>query len=377
MPNITFHCKVLSPLFLGGAYSEQAELRPPSIKGALRFWARAIAKNWIWEEGKEDHKKLLRQDEELFGGVKMHQKKSLVSVEVRHGSLDRRYTIKGEKLDHFGKGLKYLLYSLAVHNKDKEGVKSEFPFDVTLRSKDQIALNKAIAAFWVLTYIGALGTRARRGAGAFEVVGCEGFELPKGISFRPGNNLATFLKEGLEAASKIFAVPPNARSPQGYSTLGQNIWVSKKMHRDWDGALEEIGRLMFNYRQPKRPDPRHSDEEPRFTQQTLNQKAAFGLPISVRNEQENTVNFKPSQKSDDANYDRRASPLWVTLASSPSGIHWVVTKLEGDFMEGQSSIFFKNKKGRQFTWPKEDDAALKEFLQLVGKHATPVFQTKK
>ena len=278
MPNITFHCKVISPLFLGGAYNEQAELRPPSIKGALRFWARAVAKHWIWEEEKENHKQLLQFDEELFGGVKMHQSRSMVSVEVRHGSPD---VIKGGGLNKSGQGLKYLLYSLVVHNQDKEGFKAEFPFDVTLRSKDQTALNKAIAAFWALTYFGALGTRARRGGGAFEVVSCEGFELPQGISFWPGNNLATFLKDGLQAASKIFVVPPKARSPQGYSTLGQKIWVSKKMHRDWDSALEEIGRLMFNYRQPKRPDPRYSDEEPRFTQQTLNQKAAFGLPISV------------------------------------------------------------------------------------------------
>ncbi|MCB0551661.1 MAG: type III-B CRISPR module RAMP protein Cmr1 [Phaeodactylibacter sp.] len=375
MKTITFHCKVLSPLFLGGAYSEQAELRPPSIKGALRFWARAIAKHWIWEDEKENHKKLLQYDEELFGGVKMHQKKSLVSVEIRHGSLDS-YTINGGSLNRFGEGLKYLLYSLAVHNKDKEGIKTEFPFDVTLRSKDQAALNKAIAAFWVLTYFGALGTRARRGAGAFEVVGCDGFELPGGISFRPGNNLASFLKDGLQTASKIFAVPPKARSPKGYSILGQKIWVSKKVHRDWDSALEEIGRLMFNYRQPKRPGPRYSDEEPRFTQQTLDQKAAFGLPVSVRNEKENTVNFKPDQKGDDSSYDRRASPLWISLAHSSSGIHWIVTELEGDFMDRQSSIFFKNKKGRQFTWPKEDDTALKEFLQLVGKYAMPVFQIK-
>lgn len=373
MPNITFHCKVLSPLFLGGAYSEQAELRPPSIKGALRFWARAIAKHWIWEDGKEEHRKLLQQDEELFGGVKMHQGRSLVTLEVSPGAIS---FVTGADLGEKGTGIKYLLYSLTVHNKDKEGIGAASQFDVTFRSRDENALQKAIASFWTLAYFGALGTRARRGAGAIEVVGCEGFELPDGISFRPGNNLAPFLKEGLQAASKIFAVPPKARPPQGYSTLGQNIWVSKKTYRDWDGALEEIGRLMFNYRQPKRPDPRYSDEEPRFTQKTLNQKAAFGLPVSVRNEQENTVNFKPGQKSDDPNYDRRASPLWVTLASSPSGIHWIVTKLEGDFMDRQSSIFFKNKKGRQFTWPKEDDTALEEFLQLVGKHATPVFQIK-
>lgn len=318
MPNITFHCKVISPLFLGGAYSEQAELRPPSIKGALRFWARAIAKHWIWENEKEDHQRLLKFDEELFGGVKMHQKKSLVSVEVRHGPLD---IIKGGDLNEFGEGVKYLLYSLAVHNKDKEGFKSEFPFDVTLRSKDQTALNKAIAAFWVLTYFGALGTRARRGAGALEVIGTTGYNLPEGISFRPDGKITSFLKNGIQAASTLYAVPEGTKTPQGYSTLGKDIWVSKDGYRTWDKALEDIGGVMKRHR---KAIPNRDRSKRKFTMDTLDQKAAFGLPVGVFEDE--SVNFL---EREGANYNRRASPLFVTLFRQNSSIYWMVTKLAG------------------------------------------------
>ena len=37
-----FDIEVVTPLFLGGADPQKAELRAASIKGALRFWWRAV-----------------------------------------------------------------------------------------------------------------------------------------------------------------------------------------------------------------------------------------------------------------------------------------------------------------------------------------------
>lgn len=370
METITFHCKVISPLFLGGAYSDQAELRPPSIKGALRFWARAIAKHWIWEEGKEDHQRLLKFDEEIFGGVKMYQKKSLVSVEVRHGQLDTLDTIKGEGLNQFGEGLKYLLYSLAVHNGDKKGIKTEFPFDVTLRSKDQVALNKVIAAFWVLTYCGALGTRARRGAGAFEVTNITGNNLPNGISFKPDGNIIFFLKNGVQAVSKLYAVPRDVKTPNGYSTLGENIWVSKNGRRTWEEALEDIGEVI---RQHRMAIPNRDRSKRKFTMDTLDQKAAFGLPVGVYDDE--SVNFL---EREGANYNRRASPLFITLIRQNHSIYWMVTKLEGAFMDAKDKIVFNstNRKARCRTnheWDEENQALLRQFTNKLNQIANKVY----
>ena len=42
METITFNCRFITPAFLGGANPKGTpELRPPTIKGALRFWWRA------------------------------------------------------------------------------------------------------------------------------------------------------------------------------------------------------------------------------------------------------------------------------------------------------------------------------------------------
>jgi CRISPR-associated protein Cmr1 len=35
--------KIVTPMFLSGADQEATELRPPTIKGVIRFWWRALA----------------------------------------------------------------------------------------------------------------------------------------------------------------------------------------------------------------------------------------------------------------------------------------------------------------------------------------------
>ena len=42
MQTITFQCETITPMFLAGADGTTPELRAPSIKGALRFWWRAM-----------------------------------------------------------------------------------------------------------------------------------------------------------------------------------------------------------------------------------------------------------------------------------------------------------------------------------------------
>ncbi|WP_201721812.1 type III-B CRISPR module RAMP protein Cmr1 [Desulfotomaculum copahuensis] len=39
---ITFECRVLTPMFIAGADGLTPEFRAPSLKGAMRFWWRAV-----------------------------------------------------------------------------------------------------------------------------------------------------------------------------------------------------------------------------------------------------------------------------------------------------------------------------------------------
>jgi len=58
----TINCQLITPMLMHGEDTRVAELRPPAIKGAMRFWWRAIHGNLTLKELKE-------QESKLFGGV--------------------------------------------------------------------------------------------------------------------------------------------------------------------------------------------------------------------------------------------------------------------------------------------------------------------
>jgi len=49
MERLSFKIHVATPLFLSGANQQKVELRPPSIRGALRFWFRAMMEKFRHE----------------------------------------------------------------------------------------------------------------------------------------------------------------------------------------------------------------------------------------------------------------------------------------------------------------------------------------
>jgi len=67
MKTITFHCETITPMFLAGADGQTPELRPPSIKGAMRFWWRAMNGNLSLEE-------LKKQEDDIFGATDRRSK---------------------------------------------------------------------------------------------------------------------------------------------------------------------------------------------------------------------------------------------------------------------------------------------------------------
>lgn len=63
---ITFGCHVLTPMFLAGADGTERdavpELRAPSLKGAMRFWWRAV-------QAEEDRERLKKTEAGIFSGT--------------------------------------------------------------------------------------------------------------------------------------------------------------------------------------------------------------------------------------------------------------------------------------------------------------------
>src|SRR3990172_5820707 len=87
MNTIEFQCETITPMFMGSADPQECELRPPSIKGAMRFWWRAINGNLGLDE-------LRKREAEIFGGsgekeaerskviIKLHDIKEINEVKI-------------------------------------------------------------------------------------------------------------------------------------------------------------------------------------------------------------------------------------------------------------------------------------------------------
>jgi CRISPR-associated protein Cmr1 len=367
METITFNCRFITPAFLGGADPKGTpELRPPSIKGALRFWWRAMNGHLLQAglNGKPTAQNLLKNDEFLFGGISQVMQKS--PVVVRAIEKNMRY-IQGKDVFPISQseGIEYLYYSLKHHKSDDLGFDKGSEFDIifTCQEKNQDTLLKAIASFWLLVYFGSLGTRARRGAGAFRVdnISDEKGILNNKLSFLPENGMdtASFLRENFKRIQKMIGSDDPVLFKK-YSLISQEspCFLSTAQFGTWQEAVNAIGMEMRTTRTGRTS---RIKAERTFTMETLNKKAAFGIPVGVR--MDNSVTFE--------NNERRASPIYISVVfnQNTQKYHWIVTHLEGEFMPEGDKIIFNSKnrnvRNQDFEWPKEDDGLLKTFMNKI------------
>jgi len=190
-PNLRVSLRGVTPLFIGGGKHEPnperpdrlftpAELRPPSIKGLLRYWYRALA------GAHRDREDL------LFGSTRTGQSPCLLRVSAWKEDAarweDRRYGQPpaqggfrqgaGPEADN---GIIYLGYSLTLGSNDRRAIppeKSAFTLFVTPHPQHGRSLEVRqawLAALWLLVHIGGVGSRSRRGLGSLRIEGWEGW----------------------------------------------------------------------------------------------------------------------------------------------------------------------------------------------------------
>ena len=175
--------KIVTPMFIGGADQSPADgIRPPSVKGALRFWWRAL--NWgrFWNESSEKEeplrvqealRALYRGEASLFG-VSADDKNNTRGQGCFSLSISQPSQI--EKIDDWppndpNHGASYMAYGILRTNDEvhrlaiKEGV--EFTLRIVFKNNtkgcDIKQVNDAVEA-WSL--FGGLGGRSRRAMGS-------------------------------------------------------------------------------------------------------------------------------------------------------------------------------------------------------------------
>ncbi len=168
MEKLAFTCEVVTPLVLLGIDGTTPELRPPSIKGALRFWWRAMNGHLTVDDKKDATGKTRRGfrslESEIFGDTK---KRSKVMIQVLE---QPRLTVRQSLLPHKG-------------GSEALGFKPSETFIIQLSMVKPIkfsyesghfSLEDLKKLFILVCTLGGFGKRSRRGFGSVRILKING-----------------------------------------------------------------------------------------------------------------------------------------------------------------------------------------------------------
>lgn len=272
MLKASFDIEVITPLFLAGANQAEVELRPPSFRGAMRYWYRALIGGITG--GNLDE--VRRREAQVFG-------------ETEHGS-PIRVRITAVQVppspspafwqDQNKAGIRYLFWSmLGSSNRSRRQCYppgTRFTLLLTASERDQQLLQEAIIALWLLIHCGGVGARSRRCAGSLALRSATlsfapEISLPALLSDRARNSqeLVNNLTMGFQEIKGFYDIEklaePQIRSFDILSPSTCSICVNthKNKLKSIEDALDAVGRNYQDYRQ------KLSDQE----------RMALGLPF--------------------------------------------------------------------------------------------------
>ena len=352
MEKITFECEVITPMFLAGADGVTPELRAPSIKGALRFWWRALNGHLGLEEMRKEEVKIFGGaiDDKAFKSsffirVPEQAKETDLSDEVwKYANYEQRIAQKSQKPYFAAKrngssleGLGYLFYSTWLNGKNPRKAivpdnDSPVTFQVTLGFLKDNYIVDILKALNCLILFGGLGTRVRRGAGSFRIIG---------ITKSTNSNLSSQFEEHVlnsafssldDLENVINDIKIKEHKLNSYSHLSKSFIFLFESENTWQKALENIGRPFNDFRNYKKGN---IDETPNF-----------GFPIVHKNPK--TImqaggwkKIKGEKKLE--KLERRASPIIFKVLKGVDEKHYpIIIWLNGKLLPNSFKIMDKN-----------------------------------
>ena len=189
--------ETVTPLFLGGSDPRgQPELRAASFRGAMRFWLRALLGGILGDRPD----KIFERESQVFGST---DHASPVVVQVSHQNLP---SIGYSELTQSRAGIAYLFFGARPTRNEPErkaianGCQFSCTFHLRAGVQNPKILQAVAAALWLLTNLGGLGMRARKGGGNLRVVSadCNDPLLPSLVlQARTPEQLQSALQHGL------------------------------------------------------------------------------------------------------------------------------------------------------------------------------------
>lgn len=310
--------RVVTPMFISGADQSKAELRLPSIKGALRFWWRALA----WER-LGDLGSIRAEEARLFGSTDTGQAAVLMRLKSKNAPepLDRGEILEdGQRV--VGEGARYLGYGVIETSPRRDRgtaagqlirpcLPAAFTFQVGFLPRPGVEAQleeSLIQAIKLLGLVGGVGSKSRKGYGSLTLI-----ELKhSGETWRTPNDVDSLSAE-LQDLSNEAAFPP-------FTALSKDtrfVIVEGKENESPLSLLDRIGREMVFYRswgkngqvlgQPSEHnfEPDHDLMKGWKSDIEYPRRVAFGLPHNYDSARDLQVTPVES--------NRRASPLFIHI----------------------------------------------------------------
>lgn len=333
LPSVTFDCEILTPTFLAGARQDgDPELRGPSLRGALRYWYRAL----LGGRGITEQDRLREQGAEIFGSPDRASPLQVRLLPYDVTEDKRKGASMIDELDESNTGTRYLWYFTHPTLTEKEdkydpsedrryivpGARFEVQLlvrpDLFAGEDSEEALREAARAFWLLAHLGGIGLRSRRMAGAFEadlVESPEHLELP---SFDAPSGYDDWFTGQLQQFG-AGAQSVSARPQFDALTAGHfGAWRLGISEDSWEDLVEAIGDKFESHR---------GDLD-------IPEKVGLGLPMVTP---EGTESIDVTQNG--TSVDRRASPLWLQAVRRPNGeLDAVASFMESQFAAGGDRV---------------------------------------
>ena len=348
MNGLKFKLQVITPLFLSGADQQGAELRPPSIRGALRFWFRAMMGGVVGG----DVEKVRKLEEGVWGttDVASHLRVRICDQQLHIFDPTREKDYEKDR-----KGLIYLSFPYLEYEKETKSqrwnrpyIKPGSSFTVSIGLASDNVLSAIVeGTVWLLAHFGGLGARTRRGFGSLRVHPGRSDGLKPGfLSYQPAHemDLVSYFRENLSTIQQVFAAL--ARQRLGDQTFSQASgrpsiipkyssfadWCAVLLQEvegsNWKDVLNLAGKELRAFREDPSPEARMkwggqktvdymeviSDfYNGRLTAPSQLDYDVFGLPIQYQSSfrERAKVALQWRYQQDDKLQDRRASPLFI------------------------------------------------------------------
>lgn len=163
MHTITFTCETITPMFLSGADGSTPELRAPSIKGALRFWWRAMNGHLSLEDLKE-------REGEIFGSTDKRSKVIILAPKITEKSFTKISGTPHHTNAYCDDNKSNCYFKNNRCTKSYKREASFFNFDLKVKyNNNAISESQLLSIFKATFLFGGFGKRSRRGFGSIVI----------------------------------------------------------------------------------------------------------------------------------------------------------------------------------------------------------------